>query len=55
MYPTNNEDTLNKNTVEPTLYYAEYPSIEQQQRYLFQAALSALFVTMLVLIAFGVS
>ncbi|XWK89066.1 MAG: ssl1498 family light-harvesting-like protein [Phormidium sp.] len=55
MYTTNNEGILNNYAAEPTVYFAEYPSQEQQQRYLFQGALSVMFVTLLVLTAFGVS
>ncbi|MFB2933694.1 photosystem II assembly protein Psb34, partial [Aerosakkonemataceae cyanobacterium BLCC-F154] len=36
MYTTNEEGILNNYAVEPPVYFAEYPSQEQQQRYLFQ-------------------
>jgi hypothetical protein len=56
MYTTTNEEgILNNYATEPKLYYAEYPSPEQQSRYLFQGAVAFLFVTSIVLIAFGVS
>ncbi|MFB2881709.1 photosystem II assembly protein Psb34 [Floridanema aerugineum] len=55
MYTTDDRGILNNYAVEPTVYYAEYPSVEQQQRYLFQGAVSVLFVSLLVLTAFGVS
>jgi hypothetical protein len=40
---------------EPEVYYAEYPSTEQQRRYAFQGAIASLFVTSLILIALSVS
>ncbi|ADI66139.1 photosystem II assembly protein Psb34 [Trichormus azollae] len=56
MYTTTNEEgILNNYATEPKLYYAEYPSPEQQSRYLFQGAVAALFVTFTLLIALGVS
>ncbi|MFB2938220.1 photosystem II assembly protein Psb34 [Aerosakkonemataceae cyanobacterium BLCC-F154] len=55
MYTTDDKGILNNYAVEPTVYYAEYPSQEQQQRYLFQGAAAILFVSLLVLTAFGVS
>jgi hypothetical protein len=55
MYTTDDRGILNNYAVEPTVYYAEYPSEEQQQRYLFQGAVAILFVSLLVLTAFGVS
>ncbi|WP_421655059.1 photosystem II assembly protein Psb34 [Leptothermofonsia sp. ETS-13] len=53
MYTVNEEGLLNNYAVEPPVYYAEYPSPEQQRRYAFQAALATLFVTALVLTAFA--
>lgn len=55
MYTTDDRGILNNYAVEPTVYYAQYPSQEQQQRYLFQGAVAVLLVTLLVLTAFGVS
>lgn len=52
---TSNEGTLNNYASEPNLYYAEYPSVEQQQRYLFQGAVAVLFVGLLLLTTFSVS
>lgn len=40
---------------DPEVYYAEYPSIEQQRRYAFQGAIASLFITSLILIALSVS
>lgn len=55
MYTTNEEGILNNYAVEPPVYFAEYPSQQQQQRYLFQGAVAVMFVSLLVLTAFGVS
>jgi hypothetical protein len=56
MYTTVNEEgILNNYATEPQLYYAEYPSPEQQKRYLFQGGVAVLFVTSIILIALGVS
>jgi hypothetical protein len=55
MYTTDNEGLLNNYAVEPQVYYAEYPSSEQQRRYAIQGAVAFLFASVLVLIALGVS
>ena len=56
MYTTTNETgILNNYSNEPKLYYAEYPTKEQQSKYAFQGAVAVLFVTSVVLIALGVS
>jgi hypothetical protein len=56
MYTTTNEEgILNNYAKEPNLYYAEFPSKEQQSKYVFQGAIAILFVTSVVLIALGVS
>ncbi|MBD2298885.1 ssl1498 family light-harvesting-like protein [Nostoc sp. FACHB-87] len=56
MYTTVNEDgVLNNYATEPQIYYAEYPAIWEQRRYVIQAAVASLFVTGLVLFAFAVS
>jgi hypothetical protein len=56
MYTTTDEKgILNNYATEPKLYYAEYPTKEEQNRYLFQGAVAILFVTSIVLIALGVS
>ncbi|BAY12057.1 photosystem II assembly protein Psb34 [Calothrix sp. NIES-2098] len=56
MYTTINEDgILNNYANEPEVYYASYPSNEQQRSYSFQAGIATLLVTALVLVAFGVS
>lgn len=55
MYTADDRGVLNNYAAEPNVYYAEYPSEDQQQRYLFQGAVAVLFVSLLVLTAFGVS
>lgn len=55
MYTTDDKGVLNNYAIEPVAYCAEYPSQEQQQRYLFQGAAAILFVSLLILTAFGVS
>lgn len=55
MYTTNNEGLLNIYAAEPAVYYAEYPSPKQQQRYAFQAGIATLFVSLLILTALAVS
>lgn len=55
MYTTDDRGILNNYAVEPPVYYAQYPSKEEQQRYLLQGAAAILFVTVLVLTAFGIS
>jgi hypothetical protein len=52
MYTTTNEDgILNNYATEPQMYYANYPSPEQQSRYAFQGAIAGLFVVAVVLVA----
>lgn len=56
MYTTTDEQgRLNNYATEPDVYYAQYPSPEQQQRYRFQGAVAVLFITLTVLTAFAVS
>jgi hypothetical protein len=56
MYTTINENgVLNNYATEPQIYYAEYPTFEQQNRYKLQGAVATLLVTTLVLVALGVS
>ncbi len=55
MYTIDDKGILNNYAVEPPIYYAQYPSPEQQQRYLLQGATAILFVSVLVLTAFGIS
>ncbi|MBW4485131.1 MAG: ssl1498 family light-harvesting-like protein [Tildeniella torsiva UHER 1998/13D] len=46
---------LNNYAVEPEMYFASYPSPEQQKGYALQAAIATLFVTGLVLVTLAVS
>ena len=56
MYTTSDETgLLNNYATEPNLYYAEYPSPEQQKQYAWQGAIATLFVTATVLISLAVS
>ncbi|MBD2415085.1 ssl1498 family light-harvesting-like protein [Nostoc calcicola FACHB-3891] len=56
MYTTVNEDgVLNNYATEPKVYYAEYPAIWEQRKYLIQGVFATLIVTTLVLIGFSVS
>ena len=56
MYTTNSpEKTLNNYAKEPEMYYATYPSLQEQRNYLNQGALGLLLVTSLFLIALGIS
>lgn len=57
MYTTTQLDngTLNNYAVEPEVYFAAYPSAEQQQRYALQGALAAMLVTGLLLVSLAVS
>jgi hypothetical protein len=54
MYTVNEEGLLNNYAVEPPVYYAEFPSPEQQQQYTLQGAIATLLVTTFVLVAFVV-
>jgi hypothetical protein len=46
---------LNNYAVEPEMYFANYPSTEQQERYVKQAAFASLLVAGLLLISLAVS
>lgn len=52
---TSNEGLLNNYAVEPPIYYAEFPSEWEQQRYAFQGAIAALFVSLTILTAISIS
>ncbi|MBO3461212.1 ssl1498 family light-harvesting-like protein [Aetokthonos hydrillicola Thurmond2011] len=53
MYTTTNEDgVLNNYPKEPKAYYAEYPAIWEQRKYVVQGIFAASFVAALVLVAF---
>lgn len=55
MYTTDDRGILNNYAVELPIYYAEYPSEEQQRRYALQGAVAILLVGLLMLTAFSVS
>jgi hypothetical protein len=56
MYTTVNEDgILNNYATEPQMYYAEYPSPEQQRRYAQLGGVAILLISSLLLVAFSVS
>jgi hypothetical protein len=55
MYTTDDRGILNNYATEPKMYYAVYPSPEQQNNYALQGAIASLFVTALVLVSFVVS
>lgn len=56
MYTTVNEDgVLNNYATEPQMYYAEYPAIWEQRKYVVQAVFATMIVTTLVLVGLSVS
>lgn len=55
MYTTDETGVMNNYAVEPAVYFAEYPSPEQQRRYALQGAVAVLFVTLTLLTSFAVS
>jgi hypothetical protein len=56
MYTTTNESgVLNNYATEPQMYFATYPSPEQQGRYKVQGAIASLLVSALVLVSLAVS
>ncbi len=54
-YTTDDRGVLNNYAAEPAVYFAEYPSQEQQRRYAIQGAVAIMFVTVALLTAFAVS
>jgi hypothetical protein len=56
MYTTTDDrGILNNYATEPAMYYAEFPSVDQQQRYAKQGAIAALIVSTVLLLALSVS
>lgn len=56
MHTTQDErGLLNNFAVEPTLYFAESPSVPQQRRYLIQGVVAVAFVAVLLGVALTVS
>ncbi|MBD1834250.1 ssl1498 family light-harvesting-like protein [Cyanobacteria bacterium FACHB-472] len=54
-YTTDERGILNNYAAEPAVYVAEAPSPEQQRNYALQGAIAIVFVSLLVLTAFGIS
>lgn len=54
-YTVDDEGLIDAYTIDPAMYFAGYPTPEQQRRYLFQGVIAALLVTLTVFIAFSVS
>jgi hypothetical protein len=55
MYTVDETGVMNNYAVEPTVYFAEYPSPDQQRRYALQGAVAVAFVALTVLASFAVS
>ncbi len=55
MYTTNEDGILNNYATDPAVYFADYPSLDEQQRYALQGAIAFLFITFTLLTAFAVS
>ncbi|NER86188.1 MAG: ssl1498 family light-harvesting-like protein [Moorea sp. SIO3A2] len=56
MYTTVDETgVLNNYAPETEIYYAEFPTLEQQRNYISQGAIASLLVCLLILTAFGIS
>jgi hypothetical protein len=54
-YTTDDRGILNNYAAEPPVYFAEYPSPEQQQRYALQGAAAILFIALTLFTALAVS
>jgi hypothetical protein len=55
MYTTDDRGVLNAYAKEAPIYFAQYPTIDEQRRYMLQGVLATLLVTVTVLIAIAVS
>lgn len=56
MYTTQDENgILNNYASEPQMYFAEFPSVEQQRQYMIQGGIAIILVTTLLGIALSVS
>jgi len=55
MYTTDERGITNNYATEPNLYFAEYPSPEQQQHYALQAAFATLLIGLVTLVGISVS
>ncbi|HIK05685.1 MAG TPA: ssl1498 family light-harvesting-like protein [Trichormus sp. M33_DOE_039] len=54
-YTVDDEGIINSYAIQPVMSLAEYPSPEQQQRYIFQGAIAILFVALTLMTAIAVS
>lgn len=54
-YVIDDEGIINKYATEPNMYMANYPSPEQQKRYIFLGAGATLLITITLLTAFAIS
>jgi hypothetical protein len=55
MYTIDETGVMNNYAVEPDMYFAVYPSVEQQRRYLLQGAFAISLVAATLLTALAVS
>jgi hypothetical protein len=55
MYTIDETGVMNNYATEPTVYFTEYPSPEQQKRYALQGAVAVLLVALTLVTAFSVS
>ncbi len=55
MYTKDETGVMNNYAVEPEMYFAVYPSVEQRRSYLFQGAVAILLVATTLLTALAVS
>jgi hypothetical protein len=55
MYTVDENGIMNNYAVEPPVYPAQYPSLDQQQQYALQGAFAVLLVAFTVFTAFAVS
>ncbi|MBD2356087.1 ssl1498 family light-harvesting-like protein [Tolypothrix sp. FACHB-123] len=54
-YTVDDEGMINNYTIQPAMSLAEYPSTEQQQRYIFQGVVAIVFIALTLLTALAVS
>lgn len=55
MYTIDDQGKLNNYAVEPTVYAAAYPHLDEQRRYLAQGAIAILLLSSVLFTAFAVS
>ncbi|MCG9891606.1 MAG: ssl1498 family light-harvesting-like protein [Thermosynechococcaceae cyanobacterium MS004] len=55
MFTIDETGVMNNYAVEPEIYFATFPSVEQQRRYMLQGAAAILLVTATILTALAVS